>query len=97
MLGCGREELRGKTLRDLLWSNHCRAADAVAAILERVRMTSVELRVRCKNGQAKRLRLHRRYDKHERMMYIVADDPPGGPAAAPDGTAERRAAVRAPA
>src|SRR5687767_11260771 len=64
LLGYGRQELRGRTLLDLLWSDHRGAADAVAAILERVRMSPVELRVRCRNGQGKRLRLHRRYDKH---------------------------------
>jgi PAS domain S-box-containing protein len=94
LLGYGRQELKGKTLRDLLWSDHCGAADAVAAILERVRMTPVELRVRCRNGQGKRLRLHRRYDKHEQMMYIVADETPGRPATARAGHDERRPAVR---
>ena len=41
LLGYGRQELRGKTLLDLLWSDHRGAADAVAAILERVRMSPV--------------------------------------------------------
>ena len=76
VLGYGRQELKGKTLLDLLWSDHRRAADAVAAILERVAMAPVELRIRCRNGEGKRLRLHRLYDQHEQMMYIVAEETP---------------------
>jgi PAS domain S-box-containing protein len=92
LLGYGRQELKGKTLLDLLWSDRRSAAAAVAAILERVAMRPVELRVRCRDGQGKRLRLHRRYDKNEQMIYIVAEEAPGRPACR--GHAERRAAVR---
>jgi len=92
LLGYGRQELKGKTLADLLWSDHHATAAAVAAILERVEMAPVELRVRCRNGQGKRLRLNRRYDQHEQMLYIVAEETPGRPAHR--GHAERRAAVR---
>src|SRR5687768_8671420 len=70
LLGYGRQELKGKTLLDLLWSDHRGAAAAVAAILERVTMGPVELRIRCRNGQGKCLRLHRRFDRQERMIYI---------------------------
>ena len=91
LLGYGRQELKGKTLLDLLWSDH-RGAAAVAAILERVVMGPVELRIRCRNGKGKRLKLHRRYDKHEQMMYLVAEETCGGPAHR--GHAERRAALR---
>src|SRR6185436_12212388 len=70
-LGYGREELEGKTLADLLWSDRRGAARTVAAILDPLRMGPVELRVRCRSGLGKRLRLHRRYDRHERMIYIV--------------------------
>ena len=73
MLGYGRQEIEGKTLLDLLWSDHRSAAAAVAAILERVAMGPVELRIRCRNGQGKRLRLHRRFDQQE------ADDLPDLP------------------
>ena len=92
LLGYGRLELKGKTLLDLLWSDQRGAAAAVAAILERVAMRPVELRIRCRDGRGKRLTLHRRYDKHEQMIYIVAEETPGTPAHRDH--AERRAAVR---
>lgn len=82
-LGYGRGELKGKTLGTLLGSAH--AADAAAAaILERQSMQPVDLRLRCRNGTCRLFRLHRRYDKHERLMYLVAEEI----------SAERRGAVR---
>jgi len=72
MLGFGREELKGKTLSDLMWSDPRSAATAVAAILDKVHMGPVDLRVCCRNGLGKGLTLHRLYDKQETMMYIVA-------------------------
>ena len=79
LLGYGREELKGKTLAYLLWSNRPTAAAAVAAILGRLDMGPVDLRVRCRNGLGKCLRLHRRYDQQEQMMYIVAEEMPAPP------------------
>ena len=74
LLGSGREELEGKTLADLLWRDRGSAAAGVAAILGRLDMGPVDLRVRCRDGAGKCLRLHRRYDQHEQMMYIVAEE-----------------------
>jgi PAS domain S-box-containing protein len=82
VLGYGREELRGKTLVNLMWSDRRGAAAAVAAILDRL----------CRNGLAKCFRLHRHYDKHEHMMYIVADEMPENRAHVVRERAERRAA-----
>jgi PAS domain-containing protein len=76
LLGYGRDELRRKTLLHLMWSNARSAAAAVAAILDNVNMNPVDLRVRCRDGLGKRLRLHRLYDKHEQVMYIVAEEAP---------------------
>jgi hypothetical protein len=73
-LGFGRGELRGKTLLDLMWSNSRRAASAVAAILGRMDRGPVELRLRCRDGRGKGLRLHRRYDRREQMIYITAEE-----------------------
>lgn len=73
VLGYGREELEGKTLGALMGSAR-RAAAAVAAILDRLNMRPVDLRVRCRNGRGKCLRLNRLYDKREHMMYIVAEE-----------------------
>jgi PAS domain S-box-containing protein len=96
MLGYGREELKGKTLADLLWSDRRSAARVAAEILDPLSMGTVELRVRCRNGVGKSFRLHRRYDEHEQMVYIVAEETADEPTPALLKRAERRAALRAP-
>jgi PAS domain-containing protein len=73
-LGFGRGELRGRTLLNLMWSDSHKAAGAVAAILGRMDTAPVELRVCCRDGRGKDLRLHRRYDRREQMIYIVAEE-----------------------
>jgi PAS domain S-box-containing protein len=93
VLGYGREELEGKTLADLLWSDRHGAARTAAAILDPLNADAVDIRVRCATGLGKCFRLHRRYDRHEQMMYIVAEETPAEPAAVRD-RAERRTAVR---
>jgi PAS domain S-box-containing protein len=94
LLGYRRQELKGKTLADLLWSDRGHVARAVAAILDPLDMSPVDLRVRCRNGGGKCLRLHRRYDKQEHMVYIVAEETASRPGAARRDRAERRAAIR---
>ena len=74
LLGYGREEFAGKTLRHLLRSNEAAAARAVAAILDEGNMEPIEITVRCRRGEAKRLRLHRRFDAYSRKMYILAEE-----------------------
>ena len=93
VLGYGREELEGKTLADLLWSDRRGAARTVAAVLDPLNLSPVDIGVRCRSGRGKCFRLHRRYDKQERMMYIVAEETPLAPAAVRK-RAERRAAAR---
>jgi PAS domain S-box-containing protein len=100
LLGYGREELKGKTLLHFMWSNSRSAAAAAAALLDERNMRPVRLRLRCRNGRGKSLTLHRLYDSHEHMMYIVAEETP---AERPDARAgvisareERRSAVRPP-
>ena len=93
VLGYGREELEGKTLADLLCSGRRGAARTVTAILDPLNMGPVALRVRCRSGAGKCFRLHRLYDKQERMIYIVAEETPSAPAAV-RAQAERRVAVR---
>jgi len=75
-LGYAREEFKGKTLLDLMWSNPRSAAAAAAAILDALNMSPVDLRLRCANGSGKSLTLHRLYDKGEHTMYIVAEECP---------------------
>jgi PAS domain S-box-containing protein len=94
VLGYGREELQGKTLLQLMWSNQRSAAAAVAAILDQVNMGPVDLRLRCRNGHGKCLTLHRLHVKDEHMMYIVAEESPGSLVDVPPKHEERRAAGR---
>ena len=94
VLGYAREELKRKTLLDLVWRNRHRAATAAAAILDTADMEPVDLRVRCRNGKGKCLKLHRHYDKYERMIYIVGEETLEEPAVARPSREERRAAAR---
>ena len=73
-LGYARQEFDGRTLLQLMWSNRRSAEAAVAAILDKRDMAPVEVRVRCRDGLAKGFRLHRHYDRLERLMYIVAEE-----------------------
>lgn len=94
-LGYARSEFKGKTLFHLMWSSHRNAAAAVAAILDELNPSPVDLRLRCRDGRGKCLRLHRLYDKHERVMYIVAEETPAKPAGVAEAQrGERRAAAR---
>ena len=76
-LGYRRDELKRKTLLELMWDNRHSTATAVAAILERLHVRAVEIRVRSKNGEGINLTLHRLCDRHEQMMYIVAVESAG--------------------
>jgi PAS domain-containing protein len=73
LLGYGRYELRGKTLRQMIGTEEGAAA-AVAAILDERSARPVDLLLRCRNGQEKAVRLHRRYDSYEHAMFIVAEE-----------------------
>ena len=94
VLGFGRGELRGKTLRHLMWSSPRHAAAAVAAILGRMDRGPVDLRVRCRDGRGKGMRLHRRYDRREQVIYIVGEEIPAHRTAAVAHGKERRAVAR---
>jgi hypothetical protein len=73
VLGYGRYELRGKTLRQVLGTEQGTAA-AVAAILDERSARPVDVLLRCRDGEQKALRLHRRYDSYEHAMFIVAEE-----------------------
>ena len=73
-LGYGREELRGKTLMDLMGGDPRGTAAAAAAILDTGGDAPVEVSMRHRDGRGKPFRLHRRYDRDEHMMYIVAEE-----------------------
>lgn len=74
-LGYGRRELHGKPFGQVLGAQE-RPAAAVAAILDPDRMAPLDLLLRCRDGQEKALRLHRRYDPYDSAMFIVAEEPP---------------------
>lgn len=94
VLGYPREELNRRTLLQLMWSDRRNAAAAVAAILDDLDMASVNVRMRCKDGLAKGFRLHRRFDRSDRTMYILAEETAAETAAVLPYRAERRAARR---
>ena len=76
VLGFGRHEFRGKTLRQLMGSDGYAAAKVVVAIFDESNMDPVDLTVRNRAGEAKRLRLHRRLDEYGSRVMIVAEENP---------------------
>jgi PAS domain-containing protein len=74
-LGYGPRELHGKCFGQVLGGQE-RPDAAVAAILDPRRMEPLDLLLRCRDGQEKTLRLHRRYDAYDSAMFIVAEYPP---------------------
>lgn len=95
VLGYARTELNAKTLFQLMWSDRRSAAAAVAAILDRLDMAPVYVRLRCRDGLGKCLRLHRLYDRQERIMYIVAEEAAQQPTVVIPAKERRTAARRA--
>jgi PAS domain-containing protein len=93
-LGYQRGEFEGRTLGQLMGSSRRSTAAAVAAILDEHNTAPVELRMRCRDGLAKGLRLHRHYDAQERLMYIVAEEVAAGPAEGAGLGEQRRVAGR---
>ncbi len=77
ILGYGHEELHGKSLREIVACGERDTAPAVAAILDIGSEKPVDLRMRHRNGLAKDFRLHRRYDRDEHLMYVVAEERSG--------------------
>jgi hypothetical protein len=75
-LGYGRAEFAGKTLCQLMWSSKSAAAGAVAAILDERNADPVDLTMRCRAGEAKCFRLHRRLDDYAHNIFIVAEELP---------------------
>lgn len=61
------------------------ATAAVAAILDDQNMAPVDLKLHCRDGRDKSLRLHRRFDPYSHKMYIVAEEAPENESAANAG------------
>jgi hypothetical protein len=84
MLGYGRDEFARHTLGNLMRA--AKPAAVVAAILDERHCDPVDLTLRCRSGEAKRFRLHRRLDDYVRQVFIVAEPRPSSvahPAIAP--------------
>jgi PAS domain-containing protein len=73
-LGYARAELEGKTLCQLMWADRRGAKAAAQAILDQSNLEPVDLTLRCRDGLPKSLRLHRRFHRRDRMIYIVAEE-----------------------
>lgn len=97
VLGYGRDEFKGKTLRQIIWSSKTAAADTVAAILDERNMDPVDLTVRCRGGEAKCFRLHRRLDAYAHKMFIVAEETPPSRSSDISGSEAPRSSVGLPA
>ena len=87
LLGYACHEFAGKTLRQLMGHKERVPIAAVAAILDERIPDPVDLKLCCRDGQIKSLRLHRRFDPDERAVYILAEEtvepgPEGRPAGA---------------
>jgi PAS domain-containing protein len=73
LLGYACHEIAGKTLRQLMGFEEPVPIAAVAAILDERNPAPVDLKLCCRNGQIKSLRLHRRFAPDERAVYILAE------------------------
>jgi hypothetical protein len=81
VLGYGREELKCKTLGQIMGDGMV-AATAVSAIFAKPYDAPVTLTLRCRDGSNKSFRLHRRHDNYTNRLYLVAEEMPGPPAGA---------------
>lgn len=89
VLGYTADEFAGKTLAELMRSPAPEAV--VAAILDERHRDPVDLTLRCRDGTAKRFRVHRRFDDYGRQVFLVAEETASSialePAAGEDPTA----------
>jgi len=73
-LGYGREEFARMTLRQLMRTSAAVATRTVAAILDEDDPDPVDLTLYTRSNEAKRLRLHRRYDAYAGTVFIIAEE-----------------------
>lgn len=73
-LGYRPEELLTMSLRELMQVSVAAARGVVAALLDGGNDKPLEVALRCKDGQSKSFRFHRRYDPYEQAMFILADE-----------------------
>ena len=73
-LGYGREELKHKTLGQLMGSGVPATTAMVASILDERNAEPLKLTLRCRNGCNKSFDLHRRHDRHGHTVYLMAEE-----------------------
>src|SRR5688572_28931863 len=75
LLGYERWEFTGKSLRQIMQPGNP-VGSVVAAIFDELDLEPLDLNLRCRDGLGKCLRLHRRLDPDERIVYILAEHIP---------------------
>jgi len=73
-LGFGLEELRGKTLSELIPLGRPAAGKVVAALLDKKDAQPLHVTLRCKDERRKSFRFYRRFDPYQDAIYVVADE-----------------------
>jgi len=73
-LGYGREELKRKTLGDLMACDGPATTAVVAHILDERDANSLQVTLRCRDGRGRSFDLHRRHDRDGRKVYLVAEE-----------------------
>jgi hypothetical protein len=73
-LGYGREELKRKTLGDLMCCGAPATTATVAHILDEHDANSVKVTLHCRDGRGKNFDLHRRHDPHGHKVYLMAEE-----------------------
>jgi PAS domain-containing protein len=73
-LGYLPDELRGKSLRELMQLETRAAGEMVAALLDEQDVQPLEVTLRCKDARRKCFRLYRRFDPYEQAVFVVADE-----------------------
>ena len=75
-LGYALDELRGKSLCELMPLEKLAADQVVAALLDETAVHSIAVTLRCKDARRKFFRFHRRFDPHGDAIYVIADEVP---------------------
>jgi PAS domain-containing protein len=70
------EELRGKSLGELMPLDKPAAGEIVAALLDTSAVEPLDVPLRCKDDRRKYFRFHRRFDAHGQSIFVVADELP---------------------
>ena len=74
LLGYAGHEFGDKTLCQFMGLEKPVATAVIASILDERDSAPVLLTLHCRNGQAKRLRLHRRFDPYQRAVYLLGEE-----------------------